>query len=175
MTLTTRTPPSVSCQTIPSNVTDVPGSHGPRQSGSVIVPTDVPTQMSTMSRGSHLIFFAGGGLVLSSRFDDEFEPVADTTDDVDEFVTDDKCEPVVAELLPFVDDDDDDDLPEPIDVVTETVDANVLDADDTEFDDDELFVFALVLLVFDRDVVVDAAVDDVDAVDIIDAEDGGGC
>lgn len=57
----------------------MPGSHGPRQSGSVIVPTDVPTQISTISFGSHLIFFAGGGLVLSSQFEvlevDEFEAV----------------------------------------------------------------------------------------------------
>lgn len=49
---------------MPSNVTDVPGSHGPRQSGSVIVPTEVPTHTSTISLGSHLCRFAGGGLVL---------------------------------------------------------------------------------------------------------------
>lgn len=44
VTFTTRIPPSVSCQTIPSRVTLVPGSHGPRHSGSVIVPilVDVP-------------------------------------------------------------------------------------------------------------------------------------
>lgn len=41
-------PPSVSCQTMPSRVTLVPGSHGPRQSGSVIVPTLVPTHTSSM-------------------------------------------------------------------------------------------------------------------------------
>lgn len=56
----------------------MPGSHGPRQSGSVIVPTDVPTHTSTISFGSNLIFLAGGGLVLSSQFDalledDEFD------------------------------------------------------------------------------------------------------
>lgn len=42
-------PPSVSCQTIPSNVTEVPGSQGPRQSGSVMVPTLVPTHTSALS------------------------------------------------------------------------------------------------------------------------------
>lgn len=55
----------------------MPGSHGPKQSGSVIVPTDVPTHTSTISFGSNLIFFVGGGLVLSSQFDvlldDEFD------------------------------------------------------------------------------------------------------
>ena len=40
-------PPSVSCQTIPSRVTEVPGSSGPKQSGSVIVPISVPTLAST--------------------------------------------------------------------------------------------------------------------------------
>lgn len=78
---------------MPSNVTDVPGSHGPKQSGSVIVPTDVPTHTSTISFGSNLIFFDGGGLVLSSQFDvllddefdDEFtEDGAIDDDDVDE-------------------------------------------------------------------------------------------
>lgn len=53
-------PPSVSCHTIPSSVTDVPGSHGPKQSGSVIVPTEVPTHASTISFDSHLIRFRGG-------------------------------------------------------------------------------------------------------------------
>lgn len=48
---------------MPSNVTDVPGSQGPKQSGSVIVPTEVPTQTSTISFGSHLCRLAGGGLV----------------------------------------------------------------------------------------------------------------
>lgn len=52
---------------MPSSVTDVPGSHGPKHSGSVIVPTDVPTHMSATSRGSVLIFLAGGGLVLPAR------------------------------------------------------------------------------------------------------------
>ena len=42
-------PPSVSCHTIPSNVTLVPGSQGPRQSGSVMVPTLVPIQTSIRS------------------------------------------------------------------------------------------------------------------------------
>lgn len=67
VTFTTRTPPSVSCQTIPSNVTEVPGSQGPKQSGSVIVPTEVPTQTSTISFGSHLIFLAGGESGPSSQ------------------------------------------------------------------------------------------------------------
>lgn len=49
---------------MPSNVTEVPGSQGPRQSGSVIVPTDVPTHTSTISFGSHLCRLAGGGLAL---------------------------------------------------------------------------------------------------------------
>lgn len=49
---------------MPSNVTEVPGSHGPRQSGSVIVATEVPTHTSTISFGSHLWRLAGGGLVL---------------------------------------------------------------------------------------------------------------
>lgn len=48
---------------MPSKVTDVPGSQGPKQSGSVIVPTEVPTQTSTMSFGSHLCRLAGGGLL----------------------------------------------------------------------------------------------------------------
>lgn len=180
MTLTTRTPPSVSCQTIPSNVTDVPGSHGPRQSGSVIVPTDVPTQISTMSRGSHLIFFAGGGLVLSSRFDDDDDDeltVADVADDVDEFVDDNK--PVATLLLlPIVDDNF---PPVPIGVVTVTVDDIIPDAVETEFADAELFVFPMLLLlaaVKDVVVVVVDAVEPVDIVDgpvgIIDAEDGSG-
>lgn len=42
-------PPSVSCQTIPSKVTEVPGSQGPKHSGSVMVPTLVPTHTSDMS------------------------------------------------------------------------------------------------------------------------------
>lgn len=67
VTFTTRTPPSVSCHTIPSNVTEVPGSQGPKQSGSVIVPTEVPTQTSTISFGSHLIFLAGGESGPSSQ------------------------------------------------------------------------------------------------------------
>lgn len=64
---------------MPSNVTEVPGSHGPRQSGSVIVPTEVPTHTSTISLGSHLCRLAGGGLELplSSSCDDELcSPVA---------------------------------------------------------------------------------------------------
>lgn len=51
----------------------MPGSHGPKQSGSVMVPTDVPTHISTISFGSLFIFFAGGGLVLSSELDDVAE------------------------------------------------------------------------------------------------------
>lgn len=42
-------PPSVSCHTMPSKVTEVPGSQGPKQSGSVMVPTDVPTHTSAVS------------------------------------------------------------------------------------------------------------------------------
>lgn len=42
-------PPSVSCQTIPSKVTLVPGSQGPRQSGSVMVPMLVPMHTSETS------------------------------------------------------------------------------------------------------------------------------
>ncbi|TGZ42266.1 hypothetical protein DBV15_07837 [Temnothorax longispinosus] len=42
-------PPSVSCQTMPSRVTEVPGSQGPKHSGSVMVPTLVPTHTSDMS------------------------------------------------------------------------------------------------------------------------------
>lgn len=60
VTLTANTPPSVSCHTIPSNVTDVPGSQGPRQSGSVIVPIEVPMHTSTMPLESHFVFFIGG-------------------------------------------------------------------------------------------------------------------
>lgn len=70
---------------MPSSVTDVPGSQGPRQSGSVIVPTEVPTQTSTMSLGSHLCRLAGGGLELllsSSSEDDEL------------------CSPAASVLLP---------------------------------------------------------------------------
>jgi hypothetical protein len=60
VTFTANTPPSVSCHTIPSRVTDVPGSHGPKQSGSVIVPIDVPTQTSIIFFGSHFMRFVGG-------------------------------------------------------------------------------------------------------------------
>lgn len=67
----------------------MPGSHGPRQSGSVIVPTDVPTQTSTISLGSHLIFFGGGEFVLSSQFDvlhdDEFDAFDDIEPDAVDF------------------------------------------------------------------------------------------
>lgn len=97
VTLTTSTPPSVSCHTIPSSVTDVPGSHGPRQSGSVIVPTDVPTQMSTISFGSTLTFFEGGGLQLP------FSSLQDVTDD-DEFDEDvDKIDDEVDDIADVVD------------------------------------------------------------------------
>jgi len=43
--------PSISFHTIPSKLTCVPGSHGPKQSGSVTVPTLmlVPTQASAVS------------------------------------------------------------------------------------------------------------------------------
>lgn len=50
VTFTTRTPPSVSCHTMPSSVTLVPGSHGPKQSGSVMVPTLVCVAVSFISR-----------------------------------------------------------------------------------------------------------------------------
>lgn len=62
----------------------MPGSHGPRQSGSVIVPTDVPTQTSTISLGSHLCRFAGGGLEL---------PLSSSSDD------DEVCSPAASVLL----------------------------------------------------------------------------
>lgn len=42
--------PSVSFQTIPSSVTEVPGSRGPKHSGSVIVPISVPTLASTCNK-----------------------------------------------------------------------------------------------------------------------------
>ena len=43
-------PPSVSCQTMPSRVTAVPGSQGPRHSGSVMVDAlHVPTQASVVT------------------------------------------------------------------------------------------------------------------------------
>lgn len=54
---------------MPSRVTEVPGSHGPRQSGSVMVPTDVPMQMSTISLpllSLCLARLAGGDLLSSS-------------------------------------------------------------------------------------------------------------
>lgn len=67
---------------MPSNVTEVPGSQGPRQSGSVIVATDVPTHTSTISFGSHLWRFAGGGLVLdlSSLYNTEFDSPLDNSE-----------------------------------------------------------------------------------------------
>lgn len=90
-------PPSVSCHTIPSSVTEVPGSHGPKQSGSVIVPTDVPTHTSTISFGSHLTFLYGGGLqplpllacfssepVPIDEFELDEEPPNDEDDEEDE-------------------------------------------------------------------------------------------
>lgn len=54
---------------MPSRVTDVPGSQGPKHSGSVMVPTLVPTQTSDISFGSEaevFIFLAGGGLAAES-------------------------------------------------------------------------------------------------------------
>ena len=62
---------------MPSSVTEVPGSQGPKQSGSVIVPTEVPMQMSTISLDKVLdaafeevspcfARLAGGDLMLSS-------------------------------------------------------------------------------------------------------------
>lgn len=67
---------------MPSNVTEVPGSQGPRQSGSVIVATDVPTHTSTISFGSHLWRLAGGGLVLdlSSLYNTEFDSPLDNSE-----------------------------------------------------------------------------------------------
>lgn len=53
---TMNSPPSVSCQTMPSRVTDVPGSQGPKHSGSVIVPTLVPTHTSDMSCNESIPF-----------------------------------------------------------------------------------------------------------------------
>jgi hypothetical protein len=56
----------------------VPGSHGPKQSGSVIVPTEVPTHTSTISFGSHFKRFTGG--------EDTFESSEDPLDeDIVEF------------------------------------------------------------------------------------------
>lgn len=54
---------------MPSSVTDVPGSQGPKHSGSVMVPTLVPTHTSDMSFGSEaevLSFLGGGGLAAVS-------------------------------------------------------------------------------------------------------------
>lgn len=64
VTFTARTPPSVSCQTIPSKVTDVPGSQGPKQSGSVIVPIEVPTHTSIIFLESLFKRFIGGEFVI---------------------------------------------------------------------------------------------------------------
>lgn len=80
----------------------MPGSQGPRQSGSVMVPTDVPTQTSTMSFASHLTFLKGGGLqpalpllatfssgpapVDEFEFEDEPPPTDDDDDDDEEEV-----------------------------------------------------------------------------------------
>lgn len=80
VTFTTSTPPSVSCQTIPSRVTDVPGSQGPKHSGSVMVPTLVPTHTSDMSFGSEaevLNFLAGGGLAAVSMASSVVEMIED--------------------------------------------------------------------------------------------------
>lgn len=83
---------------MPSSVTEVPGSQGPRQSGSVMVPTDVPMQMSTISLllllplpllADELLVvaseldacfarLAGGDLELSSAFAELLLPVAGT-------------------------------------------------------------------------------------------------
>lgn len=46
----------------------MPGSQGPKQSGSVIVPTEVPTHTSIISFDSHFIFLDGGEFI-SSPFD----------------------------------------------------------------------------------------------------------
>lgn len=91
----------------------MPGSHGPKQSGSVIVPTLVPTHTSTISLGSNLIFFVGGGLVLSSQFDvlldDEFDDeftedgAIDKEDVDDDFI---KAELVAVVVVDIVDADD---------------------------------------------------------------------
>ena len=42
-------PPSVSCHTMPSSVTLVPGSQGPKQSGSVMVPMLVEVAVSLVA------------------------------------------------------------------------------------------------------------------------------
>lgn len=123
--------------------------------------------MSTMSRGSHLIFFAGGGPEPSSQFVDEL--AADEAA-VKEFEAVDESVPLPVAFV-------DDDLPEPPPAVLlndDTVDANIPVVDDKEFDD-ELLV--LPLLLADDDVVTDAPdVDTLADADVAEeAEDGGGC
>ena len=68
-------PFSVSFQTIPSRVTVVPGSHGPRQSGSVTTPT---WQASTLASFTSA---AGLGPVSDGPSEDS---VADDDDDDDD-------------------------------------------------------------------------------------------
>lgn len=127
---------------MPSNVTDVPGSHGPKQSGSVMVPTEVPTQMSTISFGSHLIFFAGGGLIVSSRLFDDllllmplFTEFVDVVDDVDEDDNEDDVSDV-REVVEVVSGDEED----AADVtIVETVLIADDDADVDAVFDDKLF------------------------------------
>lgn len=142
---------------MPSNVTDVPGSHGPKQSGSVIVPTDVPIHTSTISLGSHLIFLAGGGLVLSSQIDDVLELLDDEFDeetvDEDEFPP---APPPIVLLPPHEDDEDDDEDDE--DVVEDNV-GNIEFIDVTAVvDDDFIDRFDKFVVVADDGVVVLAVV-----------------
>lgn len=124
---------------MPSNVTDVPGSHGPRQSGSVMVPTEVPTQMSTISFGSHFIFFAGGGLIVSSRlFDDILQLM-----------------PLFTEFVDVVDDADEDDNEDEVSDVREVVEVVFGDEEDAV----EVTIVDTVLFA-DDDAAADAAFDD---------------
>lgn len=84
-------------------MTDVPGSHGPRQSGSVIVPTDVPTHTSTISFKSLLWRLAGGGLALGLS--------SLNTAEVDSPL--DNSAPIVdVEAVALPKDDDPDDIPD---------------------------------------------------------------
>lgn len=124
---------------MPSNVTDVPGSHGPKQSGSVMVPTEVPTQMSTVSLGSHLIFFAGGGLIVSSRLFDVMLLLS----------------PLLNEFVDVVDDADDDDNEDDVSDVREAVEVA------SAADDDAVDVTIVATVSADDDAAaVDALFDD---------------
>lgn len=69
VTLTTKIPGSVSCHTIPSKVTLVPGSQGPRQSGSVLVPilVDVPHSFVDDMLDAGIVFAPASALSESSH------------------------------------------------------------------------------------------------------------